>query len=342
MSKSKSPKKDGAPPADVDPEMKERARKAMAQHSKKKEDILDKYSYHIVFGVLIVLLLVAVINSLWKSGPDVFTTDVNDEAYINKINSQGLSFKVGPTSMFNGYKLVDAKKTINVQASNKQQLYRCNVQGKDTILPDSYNFRTEYPACARPVYTQGNCSSSYSIAAATTISDRLCRNNKEDSTFDVSPQTPVFCDKFINSQCKGGYISRTLDYAKLYGLVDTTCAPYDPASDINADNCTTQYRDCNRIKIGDYCVASDTENIKLEIFNYGPVIVTIPVYRDFLIYKEGLYQVYPKNQKFSADHAVKIIGWDIIDNKNAWIIENSWGSDWGINGTAYTILYVGM
>lgn len=36
MSKSKSPKKDGAPPADYDPEMKERARKAMAQHSRKK------------------------------------------------------------------------------------------------------------------------------------------------------------------------------------------------------------------------------------------------------------------------------------------------------------------
>ncbi len=63
-------------------------------------------------------------------------------------------------------------------------------------------------------------------------------------------------------------------------------------------------------------------------------MVTIPVYRDFLIYKEGLYQVYPKNQRFSSEHAVKIIGWDIIDGKNAWLIENSWGLDWGINGTA--------
>jgi len=38
-------------------------------------------------------------------------------------------------------------------------------------------------------------------------------------------------DKFINSQCKGGFISRTLDYAKLYGLVDTNCLPYNSASE---------------------------------------------------------------------------------------------------------------
>jgi cathepsin B len=158
--------------------MKERARKAMAGHSKKKEDILDKYAYHIVFGILILLLAIALINSFWKSGPDVYTTDVNDPDFIAKINGQELSFKVGAASMFEGYKLVDAKKTINVQASNKQQLYKCNTQGKDTIIPDTYNFRTQYPQCAKPIYTQGNCSSSYSIAAATAISDRLCKQSE--------------------------------------------------------------------------------------------------------------------------------------------------------------------
>jgi C1A family cysteine protease len=65
------------------------------------------------------------------------------------------------------------------------------------------------------------------------------------------------------------------------------------------------------------------------------VIVTLPVYRDFLVYKSGLYQVYPKNQRFSSEQAVKIIGWDVIDGKNCWLIENSWGEEWGINGTAY-------
>ena len=77
-SKSKSPKKDAPQEFPADPEARERARKAQAERSKKKEDLLDKYAYHIVFGILIFLVVVAVVNSLWKSGPNVQTTEVND------------------------------------------------------------------------------------------------------------------------------------------------------------------------------------------------------------------------------------------------------------------------
>lgn len=131
--------------------------------------------------------------------------------------------------MFDGYKLVDAKKVINAQPSNKDSLYRCNPGNKETIVPESYNFKTEYPNCARPVFTQGNCSSSYSIAAVSAITDRWCRSNDVEYP-NLSPHTPVFCDKVINSNCKGGIITRTLDYAKIYGLVDANCAEYDGAS----------------------------------------------------------------------------------------------------------------
>jgi cathepsin B len=333
MAKSKSPRKDGAEATEADPDARERARKAQAERSKKKEDLLDKYSYHIVFGVLIFLVLVAVVNSLWKSGPDVHSTEVNDPEYIASLNGAGRSFTVGPTPMFEGYKLVDAKRTINVQASNKQQLYKCNTGSKDTIVPESYNFREQYPNCARPVLTQGNCSSSYSIASISAITDRWCRSNELEYP-TLSAHSPVFCDKVINSNCKGGFVSRTLDYGKIYGFVDTKCAEYDAAAEETEEQCIERTKTCQKYTIGDYCVSSESENIKQEIFNYGPVIVTIPVYRDFLIYKSGLYQVYPKNQRFSAEHAVKIIGWDVIDGKNCWLIENSWGEDWGKNGTA--------
>jgi len=178
MSKSKSPKKEGPEVVETDPEMRERARKAQAEHSKKKEDPLDKYAYHIVFGILIVILLIAVVNAFWKSGPDIHVVEVNDPDFIAKINGQGLSFTVGAVETFNGYKLVDVKRTVNVQASNKQQLFKCNTGNKDTIVPESYSFREQYPNCARPIITQGNCSSSYSIAAISAITDRWCRSNE--------------------------------------------------------------------------------------------------------------------------------------------------------------------
>jgi cathepsin B len=38
-------------------------------------------------------------------------------------------------------------------------------------------------------------------------------------------------------------------------------------------------------------VASEEEAIKREIYKNGPVVAVIPVYRDFLVYHGGVYQV---------------------------------------------------
>lgn len=82
MARSKSPK-EGAPPVETDPQMRERARMAQANRSKKKESPLDKYSYHLVFGIFGVLMAMFLISTFWKSGPNVNTTLVNDPDYIN-------------------------------------------------------------------------------------------------------------------------------------------------------------------------------------------------------------------------------------------------------------------
>jgi len=42
------------------------------------------------------------------------------------------------------------------------------------------------------------------------------------------------------------------------------------------------------IKI-DYCVVTEVETIKRDIIKNGPVIGIIPIYREFLNYKSGVY-----------------------------------------------------
>ena len=44
-------------------------------------------------------------------------------------------------------------------------------------------------------------------------------------------------------------------------------------------------------KAAEYCIASNEEGIKREILKFGPVVTVMPVYRDFLVYKSGVYQV---------------------------------------------------
>ena len=64
--------------------MRERARLAQSNRSKKKEDFLEKYSYHLVFGVFGGLMVLFLVSTFWKTGPNVNTTLVNDPDFIQR------------------------------------------------------------------------------------------------------------------------------------------------------------------------------------------------------------------------------------------------------------------
>lgn len=56
-------------------------------------------------------------------------------------------------------------------------------------------------------------------------------------------------------------------------------------------------------------------------------------YTDFLAYKEGTYHRTQESFKFNGYHLVKIVGWNkAMDGSTEWIVENSWGEDWGEKG----------
>lgn len=149
-SKSKSPERN--PESE---EMREKAREAIRRNTRKPKPFYEKYAYHIVIGIFLLIVAYGLINSLWKSGPNITTTLVNDEALITLRNSGDSTFKVAAQSVFQDYKLADAKLLFNNQATNKQQLYRCQSSDKASIITESYNFRTAHPECAQEIYNQG-------------------------------------------------------------------------------------------------------------------------------------------------------------------------------------------
>jgi len=135
--------------------------------------------------------------------------------------------------------------------------------------------------------------------------------------------------------CQGGYVTRTLDVAKRLGLVSEKCLNYTPEANTTECNFDT----CEKFKIADYCVTHGEEGLKREIYKNGPIIVVIPIYIDFLVYKEGTYEVGEGNSKFRGGQAVKVIGWDSDSKGNKyWLIENSWGESWGMQGIAHVAI----
>ena len=88
-----------------------------------------------------------------------------------------------------------------------------------------------------------------------------------------------------------------------------------------------------------YAVPASELAIMTEIYTHGPVTAGFNVYSDWIHYPVGTSsnQVYrPQGGTEMGGHAIRIIGWNVSkDNVKYWIVANSFGSKWGINGYFY-------
>jgi cathepsin B len=150
----------------------------------------------------------------------------------------------------------------------------------------------------------------------------------------LSPQHFLSCQEDAQgNECSGGAIASFLEYAKRKGIVDEQCFNYK--GDVNV-KCNEEIETCDKYSIVDYCVASGVETIKREILKNGPVIAYTPVYRDFLVYKNGVYKVLEGTSRFQGGHAMKVVGWGTNEaGEDYWIVENSWGESWGLKGYSH-------
>ncbi|KAK3793018.1 hypothetical protein RRG08_045668, partial [Elysia crispata] len=72
------------------------------------------------------------------------------------------------------------------------------------------------------------------------------------------------------------------------------------------------------------------ELIMKELVNNGPVTAAFMVFSDFMSYKSGVYK--HVSGQYLGGHAVKIIGYGTEDGQDYWLVANSWGTEWGMQG----------
>jgi len=160
--------------------------------------------------------------------------------------------------------------------------------------------------------------------------------------------------------CKGGFGFLTAKWSGDVGLLPATCMRYNTAGscelecDLEKDlKGQKRYRAANHRYINSWYgnFNSSVEAIQQEIYHGGPVVLSFEPAEDFMFYSEGVYRSAPvdtgngkgqlrplrKHVDFDqewerVDHAVVTIGWGEENGEKYWLIQNSWGPDWGEDG----------
>jgi len=266
-------------------------------------------------------------------------TSVNDSGLIYQIKrTANVGWTAGPTPMFEEMTLGDVKHLSFSQVGGGQAAPCSATHNKEMKLPLSFDARERWPHCFNnPVYATGNCSASWATSTATTFANRVCiadPNNFAD--LQLSPQHLLSCDT-NNEGCDGGNVQNAFVYLIQTGLVPESCMPFQADSDVK---CSAKCTDKQPVKASGFCVMNEPEDAMREIVTNGPILGVMFMSDDILLYKDGLFKSVPTSRAFLDENksrmfvGVTVLGYGSENGSDYWLVENSWGPEWGQNGVA--------
>jgi len=203
-----------------------------------------------------------------------------------------------------------------------------NPKNLDTVDYRSTNNPLKKVAVSQ-VKNQGGCGSCWSFSASGAVEGAWVVGGNE--LVSLSEQELVSCDK-KDDACNGGLMDRAFDYVKANGLTSEANYPYvsgggsvpscDPAKVKQKVATIKSYTDV------DHASEDALENA----LNIGPVAIAIEADQyAFQSYRSG---VMTGTCGSSLDHGVLAAGYghDSASNLDYWIVKNSWGLAWGMDG----------
>jgi C1A family cysteine protease len=173
-----------------------------------------------------------------------------------------------------------------------------------------------------PVKDQGQCGSCWAFSTTETVESAILMSG--GSVHPPPPQDVVDCDQ-SDSGCNGGDPQEALGWVQQQGGLDTdSCYPYTAQDGSCASSqCTPAGNIKSVVPVG-----SDESTIYQSLQQYGPLSICCDA-SSWSNYQDGVLTADQCGD--NVDHAIQLTGYS-PDQGGYWIVRNSWGSDWGING----------
>lgn len=195
-------------------------------------------------------------------------------------------------------------------------------------VPDSFDARDVWGDLILPVRDQGQCGSCWAHAVAETAGDRFGIVGNSHGV--LAPQDLVSCD-LLDLGCEGGSELFSWFWANTFGLATEECLPYKSGDGLSR-LCPLRCDNGSAIErfAGSNAGPVSVGNFQGELQANGPFELTFEVFADFMNYASGVYQ--HQTGELKGGHAVLLVGWGTENGTPYWLVQNSWGTGWGLDG----------
>jgi len=191
-------------------------------------------------------------------------------------------------------------------------------------LPDSVDWRNK--GAVTPVKDQGQCGSCW--AFSTTGALEGFNFVKTGELLSLSEQQIVDCAT-DNYGCQGGWMTKAMTYAASNGVELESDYPYT-AKD---GKCKYAKKKAHKVNSGFDAVTPKSSDALKEALVTAPVSIAIEADQDvFQFYKSGVISA---GCGANLDHGVLAVGYQKVGVLEGFIVKNSWGSDWGVDGYVF-------
>ncbi|XP_028749500.1 cathepsin J-like isoform X1 [Peromyscus leucopus] len=183
-----------------------------------------------------------------------------------------------------------------------------------------------------PVRNQGNCGSCWAFAATGAIEGQMFW--KTGNLTLLSVQNLVDCSKPQgNNGCSNGTAYNAYKYVlDNKGLEAEATYPYEAKE----GPCRYHPENSSAYIVDFVSLPANEDYLLIAVANIGPISAAVDASHDsFRFYKGGIYHE-PNCSSYSVNHAVLVVGYgsegNEKDGESYWLIKNSWGDEWGIEG----------